>query len=353
METRILRQNQMNDVLQDLHLDGVVAFPTDTVYGLAVKLSSPTAILKLTQAKNRPLDKPYPVLVSSLEQIESLAQLTHRDRQLIKQWMPGSVTFVFKKNPQIQSGYFAESETIAFRCPTDIWIKELLDKVMEPLLLTSANISGDPACVTSDEVIKHLSRKIDCVIEGHAGGGIPSTIIDASHLDLQVIRKGEVSMNDILKTSNTVALACDHGAYPHKEAIKARLLELGYIVEDFGTKDGAAVDYPDTVYPAAKSVSEGKNTWGIVLCGTGIGASITANKVKGIRCALVFDQETARITREHNDSNILALGGRLTDVQTAVKIAEIWLSSPFSNDERHIRRINKVKDIENKEKTGE
>jgi ribose 5-phosphate isomerase B len=351
METRILSQNQMNEVVHDLHQDGVVAFPTDTVYGLAVKVSSSLAIQKLTQAKNRPQDKPYPLLVSSLEQIESYACLTHRDRQLIKQWMPGSVTFVFKKNPDLQNAYFSESTTIAFRWSMSQWIKDLLDKMGEPLLLTSANISGDPASLNSDEVMKSLKGKIDCVVEGRSGGGTPSTIIDASHPDLQLIRKGEVTMSEILKKSQSVALACDHGAYPHKEAIKARLLELGYQVEDFGTMDGAAVDYPDTVYPAAQSVSEGKNTWGIVLCGTGIGASITANKVQGIRCALVFDVETASITRAHNDSNVLALGGRLTDVPTAVKIAETWLSSPFSNEERHIRRIHKLSDIENKEKT--
>jgi len=353
METRILSADQMDTLVQDLHHDGVVAFPTDTVYGLAVRIASELAIQKLTQAKNRPQDKPYPLLVSSLAQIESFAQLTHRDRALIQQWMPGSVTFVFRKRPEIDTGYFAQSTTIAFRMPTDLWIKTLLEKLGEPLLLTSANISGEPASVNSDEVLASLKGKIDCVIQGKAGGGIPSTIIDATAHNLKLIREGENTMTTIEQKSKTIAIACDHGAYPHKEAIKARMIELGYAVEDFGTFDGVAVDYPDTVYPAAKSVSNGENTWGIVLCGTGIGASITANKVKGIRCALVFDKETARITREHNDSNILALGGRLTDVKTAVEIAEIWISSPFSNDERHIRRICKVSDIEKKEKTDE
>ena len=108
METRILNQNQLNEVVHDLRCDGVVAFPTDTVYGLAVRVHSQQAILKLTQAKNRPQDKPYPLLVSSIQQIEAFAQLTHRDRQLIHQWMPGSVTFVFKKNPRLDVAYFAE-----------------------------------------------------------------------------------------------------------------------------------------------------------------------------------------------------------------------------------------------------
>ncbi len=353
METRILSQNQLNEVVHDLKCDGVVAFPTDTVFGLAVRIHSKQAILKLTQAKNRPQDKPYPLLVSSIQQIEMFAQLTHRDRQLIHQWMPGSVTFVFRKNPKLNEGYFADSSTIAFRMPTDPWIKTLLDEIQEPLLLTSANISGEPAAISSDEVLANLAGRIESVVSGTAGCGIPSTIIDASRFDLQVIRKGTIDMKDIEAKSKTVALACDHGAYPHKEAIKARLTELGYKVEDFGTFDNASVDYPDTVYPAAKSVSEGKNTWGIVMCGTGIGASITANKVQGIRCALVFDKETAHITREHNDSNVLAMGGRLVDVKTAVEIAEIWLNSPFSNDERHIRRISKLTDIEDKEKTHE
>jgi len=353
METRILSHNQMNELIHDLHHDGVVAFPTDTVYGLAVRVHSPQAILKLTQAKNRPQDKPYPLLVSSLTQIETFAQLTHRDRQLIKQWMPGSVTFVFNKKKSLNSGYFSESDTIAFRMPTDEWIKTLLQALDEPLLLTSANISGEPAALTLEEVMTQLNGRIESVVSGKAEGGLASTIIDASQKDLKVIRNGKITMSEIVKRNNTVALACDHGAYPHKEAIKGRLIELGYVVEDFGTFDAASVDYPDTVYPAAKSVSEGENTWGIVLCGTGIGASITANKVKGIRCALVFDKETARITREHNDSNILALGGRLTDVETAVEIAEIWLNSPFSNEERHIRRIDKLSAIEHKEKTDE
>ena len=353
METRILTQKQMHEVIQDLHQDGVVAFPTDTVYGLAVRITSPLAIQKLTLAKNRPQDKPYPLLVSSLAQIESFAQLNHRDRQLITQWMPGSVTFIFRKNPQLISGYFAASTTIAFRMPTDPWIKKLLKQLGEPLLLTSANISGEPACVTSDEVLTSLSGKIACVVAGRAGGGIPSTIVDASAHELKPIRQGEITMSTLENKSKTVALACDHGAYPHKEAIKARLIEMGYKVQDFGTYDEASMDYPDTVYPAAKSVSESSNTWGIVLCGTGIGASITANKVKGIRCALVFDKETARITREHNDSNVLALAGRLISVQLAVEIAEIWINSPFSNEERHIRRINKVTQVEEKEQSNE
>ncbi len=146
-----------------------------------------------------------------------------------------------------------------------------------------------------------------------------------------------------------IALACDHGAFEHKEAIREDLLKRGIEVEDFGCYSSSSVDYPDTVYPAAKSVASGKNDFGIVLCGTGIGASIVANKVKGIRCGLVYDVNTAAITREHNNTNIMATGGRLVTPSEAVDLVHTWLNTSFSNDERHQRRIDKVSAIETKE----
>ncbi|MGB7595277.1 MAG: RpiB/LacA/LacB family sugar-phosphate isomerase [Erysipelotrichaceae bacterium] len=146
-----------------------------------------------------------------------------------------------------------------------------------------------------------------------------------------------------------IALACDHGAYNHKEAIREELLKHGFEVEDFGCYSSESVDYPDTVYPAAKSVAEGLNDFGIVLCGTGIGASIVANKVKGIRCALVYDTTTASIAREHNNSNVMATGGRLVTPEEAVALALTWLNTSFPGEDRHARRINKITAIEAKE----
>ena len=146
-----------------------------------------------------------------------------------------------------------------------------------------------------------------------------------------------------------IALACDHGGYEHKEAIKDFLIAEGYVVKDFGVYSTDSQDYPDFIYPAAKSVVAKENDKGIVICGTGIGASITANKVKGIRCALVTSMEVAQLTREHNDSNILALAGRTTDLDTNLAIVSKWLETDFSEDERHSRRIQKLAEIEKKE----
>ena len=143
-----------------------------------------------------------------------------------------------------------------------------------------------------------------------------------------------------------VAVACDHGAYDYKEIVKGMLQEMGHEVEDFGCHGNESVDYPDYAGPAAKAVADGECERGIVICGTGIGVSIAANKVKGIRCALCGDCVSAKLTREHNDSNVLAMGARIIGVELMKEIVTIWMNTPFSNDARHMRRIEKVMELE-------
>lgn len=147
-----------------------------------------------------------------------------------------------------------------------------------------------------------------------------------------------------------IAVGCDHAAFEFKEKAVKHLKDKGYEVEDFGTYSDESVDYPDFIYPAVKSVIDNKNDIGIVMCGSGIGASITANKVKGARAALVYDPEIAKITREHNDSNILVLGPRHTNEDVLFKIMDNWLSTDYSNDPRHNRRIKKVAEVEDNER---
>ena len=144
-----------------------------------------------------------------------------------------------------------------------------------------------------------------------------------------------------------IALACDHGAYDLKETVKKHLTEKGYEVKDFGTYTLDSCDYPDFAAPAAKAVASGECDKGIVLCTTGIGVSITANKVKGIRCALLSDVMSARLTREHNDTNMMALGAGIVGKNLALEIIDTWLNTEFSHDERHQRRIDKLMAVEN------
>ena len=139
-----------------------------------------------------------------------------------------------------------------------------------------------------------------------------------------------------------IALACDHGAFDLKQAIMKHLEARGLAYKDFGCYDKSSCDYPDFAAPAAKAVASGECDRGIVVCTTGIGVSITANKVKGIRCALLSDVMSARLTREHNDTNMMALGAAVTGEMLALEIVDVWLDTEFSHAERHQRRIDKV-----------
>ena len=139
-----------------------------------------------------------------------------------------------------------------------------------------------------------------------------------------------------------LAIGCDHGGFDLKEALVAYLREEGHEVKDFGSYDKNSIDYPDYVFPVAEGVAGGAFERGIVICTTGIGVSIAANKVHGIRCALVTDEYSAKMTREHNDTNMLALGANVTTIVRAKGIVDIWLDEPFSQGERHQRRIDKI-----------
>lgn len=143
-----------------------------------------------------------------------------------------------------------------------------------------------------------------------------------------------------------IGLACDHGGFKLKEEIKKYLETLNYKVIDYGTDSEESVNYPEYAYKLAKAVKENEVEKGIVICTTGIGVSITCNKVKGIRCAKVDNKEEATLTRSHNDANILALSSKNKD---ALEITKIFLETPFSNEERHIKRINMIKEIEKNE----
>ena len=143
-----------------------------------------------------------------------------------------------------------------------------------------------------------------------------------------------------------IAMACDHGAVELKNKLKAHLQEKGMEVVDFGTHTTDSCDYPDYIAPAARAVASGECDRGIVLCTTGIGVSIVANKIKGIRCALLSDTMTARLTREHNDTNMMALGAGVTGPMLAQEIVDVWLGTEFSHSERHQRRIDKVMALE-------
>ncbi|MDQ0061949.1 ribose 5-phosphate isomerase B [Paenibacillus harenae] len=143
-----------------------------------------------------------------------------------------------------------------------------------------------------------------------------------------------------------IAIGADHAGYVLKDVVVPFIESLGHEIVDVGCDCSQSVDYPDYALPVCDLVASGEADRGILICGTGIGMSIAANKVKGIRCALVHDLFSAKATREHNDTNVLAMGERIIGPGVAQEIIRIWLETPFSQGERHLGRLNKVARIE-------
>lgn len=144
-----------------------------------------------------------------------------------------------------------------------------------------------------------------------------------------------------------IALGCDHGGLEHKNAIAEHLIQRGFEVEDYGIYELVSVDYPDIASKLCEGILRGEAQLGILVCGTGIGMSIAANKFKGIRAAACSEHFSAKYTRLHNNSNVLCLGGRVIGVGTAIELADIFVDTQFEGG-RHETRVNKIIEIENK-----
>jgi ribose 5-phosphate isomerase B len=214
---------------------------------------------------------------------------------------------------------------------------------MKPVL-TFADLervpSGGEIPITADTLITALARDeaerrgitIRVVSSPAARGSAPGTL--ASH--------------DLAAGNRMVAIGADHGGYELKEQLKVHLRDWGYGVLDLGTDSTAAVDYPDYAEAVANAVARGDAWLGVVIDSAGIGSSIAANKVAGVRAALCYDRATARNSREHNDANVLSLGARLISPEAAREILAIWLSTQFAGG-RHQKRVDKIRGIEERQ----
>ena len=146
-----------------------------------------------------------------------------------------------------------------------------------------------------------------------------------------------------------ISIGSDHGGYQLKTEIANHLIAQGYQVVDFGTNSNDSCDYPDFAYAAAQAVATGDCQYGVVVCTTGMGVSMVANKVKGVRCALCHNENCAEMTRRHNDANMIAFGQKYVSTEVALKALDIFLTTAFEKEnERHVRRVNKIVEVENK-----
>ena len=178
----------------------VVAFPTDTVYGLGVIYENEEALEALKEAKGRPENKPIPTMVASLEQIETIAEVDDRARKLVNAFMPGAFTIILKKKDTLPDYITNGFDTVGIRMPDDPFVLEMIEKCEKPLLVTSANLSGEETGVNDEQVLSQLDGRIDAIVLGEAGGKVASTIVDMSKEEINIIRSGPIDEETILNT---------------------------------------------------------------------------------------------------------------------------------------------------------
>ncbi len=187
----------MTEVVNILKSGGLVAFPTDTVYGLAVCSDNEEAVKRLQIAKGRPEDKPFPMMVANYKQIAEVANFSAVEEKIMKAFMPGALTMIYNKKGTLPEYVTNGFSTVGIRMPDDEWIIKLIKKVGCPLLVPSANLSGEVTCLDSDSVLSQLAGRIDAVIVGKAQGSLASTIIDARDGNPKIIRQGIITLEEI------------------------------------------------------------------------------------------------------------------------------------------------------------
>ncbi len=199
MKTKILTHKNLHEACECLKSGGVVAFPTDTVYGLGVVYDQLDALNRLKLSKGRPDNKPIPMMIASIEQIDQVAYTNERVQKLTKAFMPGGFTIILKKRENVSDVITNGFDTIALRMPDDEFILSLIKMIAKPLLVTSANLSGQATGVYFEDVKRDFDGRIDMIIEGKCQGLVSSTIVDVSTETLKIVRQGPINEKEIQK----------------------------------------------------------------------------------------------------------------------------------------------------------
>ncbi len=193
---KIYKQTEIEELSNILKNDGVLAVPTDTVYGLCARMNSEKARENLIELKNRPENKAFPIMCNSIEQIKSIAKVDTRTEKIIENFMPGPITILLEKRKEIPEYINNGLRLIAVRMATSKALEELIEKVGSPVFMTSANISGEPVCKSIEE-IKEKFHNIDGILEGKVSYGQASTIVDCTSDEIKIIREGPISIEQI------------------------------------------------------------------------------------------------------------------------------------------------------------
>lgn len=303
---------------------------TDTVMGL-ISLN-PKLIYEI---KQRPSNKKLIFFVNNINQVKGLNQ---HEKNVISQYWPGGLTV-------IKNG-------ISYRMPDNKNLLSLI-KLTGPLYSSSANISGNNPITDTAQAIKEFNKSLNnlLIIKGKTESNIPSTIIDLDNF--RIIREGKYQGKAIMKQLKPlIYIGADHAGFLMKQQIIAKLNNK-YNFKDLGTNNNTkSVDYPIYAFKVADAVIKAPNAIGILVCGTGYGMCIAANKVKGIRAICLYDYKLASLAKEHNDCNVITLSGRFNKLENNIKIINNFMKAKFDHKDpkniRHVKRIKLITKRENK-----
>ncbi len=350
METVKVTKAETDRIASFLLDKKIVCFPTETVFGIAVIANDYAAYLRLVECKNRPLNKAFPLLVSSVEDIEKYVVVDARSKRIIQAFLPGPLTIVLPKRLEVPAYLSAGQDSIAIRFSDDPFVLELMQKVKEPIFLTSANLAGEPPCKNAEETFQVFQDKVACIVQGEPKSQLATTIVDLTGTSIKILRQGAITQEEIIQKGGykmKIVIGSDHAGFEMKEAVKDYLKNHQYEVIDVGTYTCDSTDYPLYAIKAGEMVASHQADKGIVICGSGVGISIAANKVKGIRCALVTNEQIAKLSRQHNDANMLALPGRFITKEEALLCVQAFVTTAFEGG-RHQKRIDIISAYENK-----
>lgn len=324
----------------------VIAFPTETVMGLGVVFDDEVAYKKLNAIKNRPEDKPYTMMLGDVKEIGKYAKLSNRDEIIINTFMPGPLTVLLNAKENVPGYVTHNTGVIGIRVPDYPEVRAIINFINKPLLVPSANRSGCKPFLTYKEVEKEFENELGHIVKLDSDGEKPSTIIDLTGKDIKIIREGDLSLESIIRrlANMKIVVGSDHGGFDYKEAVKFYLKNKGYEVIDVGTNYKDSCHYPIFAEAAAKKVASKEADYGIVFCTSGQGVMITANKVKGVRCGLGYNDEVTALMRQHNDANMIAFGQKFETIDNVIKRVDIFLSTDFEGG-RHQTRVDLINNL--------
>lgn len=351
MQTKVYNKTEYKKIVEDLLAGKVVGFPTDTVYGLAIIYNNKDAFDRLYQIKNRSITKPISMMVANINVMKDVAYINKNQSKIINGLMPGALTVILKAKENLPNFVTFNYKTIGIRIPKHDIALKILEEIKVPLLVTSANISSEPSLIKYEDVLNKFNGQISSLINEDALGDVASTVVDITKPEVNVLRNGPISKEEILATlkennnMKKIAIGCDHGGLDLKNAIKKHYKNV-FDFFDCGTNSLESCDYPDFAFKVGEMVANKDVDFGIVICKSGIGMSIAANKVKGVRCALVSNATNARLSHQHNNANVLAMGSNDVTTRMAYKIIDAYVEAVFES--RHQKRIDKIGNYENR-----